>query len=169
MSYARSLRTLAAASLLLLAAAPARAQVGKLTNAPIDLQVFRPAVDSKGFITLNASQILSPRDFSFGLVSTWSRKPLSFSGTVDGQPSSWAVDNLITSSFQGAVGVFSMRQFGLELGLALPVNIMSGRADPSDRGDPDDVNDDRVYQFDGQGVGDLVVHPKLRISNASRN
>ena len=57
--------------LLLVLAAPARAQtVGKLSNAPIDLQVFRPAVDSKGFITLNASQILSPRDFSFGLVST---------------------------------------------------------------------------------------------------
>ena len=59
---------------------------GKLPNGAIDLQVFRPAVDSKGFITLNASQILAPKDFSFGLVSTWARKPLDFEGTVAGQP-----------------------------------------------------------------------------------
>src|SRR5687767_766041 len=59
--------------------------LGRPAKAPIDLQVFRPAVDSKGFITLNASQILGPKDFSFGLVSTWSRRPLQLEGTVEGQ------------------------------------------------------------------------------------
>ena len=28
---------------------------GQLTNAPVDVQIFRPAMDSKGFITLNSS------------------------------------------------------------------------------------------------------------------
>ena len=55
-------------------------EVGKLRNAAVDLQVFRPGVDSKGFITLNASQILGPKEFSFGLVSTWARDPLLFEG-----------------------------------------------------------------------------------------
>jgi OmpA-OmpF porin, OOP family len=151
-------------------APPAHAQdVGKLRNGAIDLQVFRPAVDSKGFITLNASQILAPRDFSFGLVSTWSRDPLSFEGQVAGAESSWKVNNLITSSFQGAVGIFAFRQVGLELGLVLPVNIMSGQGKPSDPGTSADTNDDRDYKFDAQGLGDLVIHPKLRLLNASRN
>src|SRR3954449_3508242 len=110
MPHARSLSILAAASLLFVAASPAVAQVpGTLSNAPIDLQVFRPAVDSKGFITLNASQILAQKDFSFGLVTTWARRPLSFSGMASGEPTSWAVENLITSSFQGAVGLLSTR------------------------------------------------------------
>ena len=32
-----------------------------------------------------------------------------------------------------------------------------------------DTNDDREYKFDAQGLGDIVLHPKLRLSNASRN
>jgi outer membrane protein OmpA-like peptidoglycan-associated protein len=143
-------------------------QVGKLTTGPIDVQVFRPAVDSKGFITLNASQILAPKDFSFGLVSTWSRTPLDFEADVAGAESKWAVNNMITSSFQGAVGLFAARQIGLELGIVLPVNIMSGRADPTDLGTVEQ-NDDREYKFDAQGLGDIVLHPKLRLSNASPN
>ncbi len=143
--------------------------VGKLRNAGIDLQVFRPGVDSKGFITLNASQILGPKEFSFGLVSTWARNPLLFEGTVGNQRSTWKLQNLITSSFQGAVGVFSMRQIGLQVGLVVPVSILSGRAEPPDLVMPNNTNDDRDYRFDAQGLGDLVVHPKLRLLNASRN
>jgi OmpA-OmpF porin, OOP family len=156
--------------LAILQVGEAKAQeVGRLRNAGIDLQVFRPGVDSKGFITLNASQILGPKDFSFGLVSTWARDPLLFEGTVSGQTSSWQLQNLITSSFQGAVGVFARRQIGLQLGLVLPVSILSGRADPSDPLMPNNTNDDRTYKFDAQGLGDLVIHPKLRLLNASRN
>ena len=29
--------------------------------------------------------------------------------------------------------------------------------------------DFQVDVFDGQGLGDIVLHPKLRLSNASRN
>src|SRR5690242_19451286 len=49
----------------------ARAEAQQLRLAPVDLQVFRPAMDSKGYITLNSSQVLGRGDFSFGLVSTW--------------------------------------------------------------------------------------------------
>ncbi|HEY0714264.1 MAG TPA: transporter, partial [Polyangia bacterium] len=144
--------------------------VGRLQNAPVDLQLFRPAVDSKGFITLNASQILAPKDFSFGLTLTWAREPLSLEGTSGGEPSSFRIENLLTPTFQGAVGVFARRQIGLEIGIAVPVSIMSGKADPEDPNNtPNNGNDDRDYRFDGQGLGDIAIHPKLRISNASRN
>jgi 3-oxoacyl-(acyl-carrier-protein) synthase len=40
-------------ALLVLTPGPATAQVD---GGPIDIQLFRPAMDSKGYITLNASQ-----------------------------------------------------------------------------------------------------------------
>jgi outer membrane protein OmpA-like peptidoglycan-associated protein len=155
-------------ALILIAAAGSSAQA-QLKSAPIELQVFRPAMDSKGFITLNASQILGPKDFSFGLVSTWGRNPLEFEGTVANEPSSLKVQNLITPSLQGAVGLFQLRQVGLELGVVIPLGVLSGRALPDDPRNPMTTNDDVRYVFDGQGLGDIVIHPKLRLANASRN
>ncbi|MCG5054904.1 MAG: OmpA family protein [Myxococcales bacterium] len=137
-----------------------------LATAPVDLQVFRPAVDSKGFTTLNASQILAPGDFSFGLVMTWARQPLFFEGSGE---RTFKVQNLVTPTLLGAVGIFSQNQVGLQLGLTLPLGIMSGRATPIDPRDPETANDDEQFKFDGQGLGDLGIHPKLRLSNASRN
>ncbi|MBP8196810.1 MAG: hypothetical protein KAY55_06530, partial [Deltaproteobacteria bacterium] len=40
------------------------------------MQLFRPAIDSKGYVTLNASQVLGHKDFSLGLVGTWAGNPL---------------------------------------------------------------------------------------------
>ncbi len=54
------------------------ASAQQLKLASIDLQIFRPAMDSKGYITLNSSQVLGQLDFSFGLVSTWGSKVLDF-------------------------------------------------------------------------------------------
>ena len=57
----------------------ARAQ---LQNAPVDLEIFRPAMDSKGFVTVNSSAVLGQWDLSFGLVTSYARRPLQFTGTV---------------------------------------------------------------------------------------
>src|SRR5262252_2319243 len=91
----------------------ARAQA-QLTNAPIDLQMFRPAMDSKGFITLNSSETLGQGDLSFGLVTTYARRPLTFTGTMT-PLNQFRIDNLITPSLQVAVGVFKLGHLGLEL------------------------------------------------------
>ena len=149
---------------LLLVAASGTAARAQLKSAPLELQIFRPAMDSKGFITLNASQILGARDFSFGLVTTWGRNPLKF----ENGGTTFKVQNLITTSFQAAVGLFQLRQVGLELGVVVPLGVMSGDANPDDPGTPG-ANSDRHFGFDGQGLGDIVVHPKLRLANASRN
>src|SRR4029079_14428516 len=67
---------LAVALAISVAASPARAQ--QLVLAPIDIEAFRPAMDSKGYITLISSQVLGQLDFSFGLVSTYGRKVVDF-------------------------------------------------------------------------------------------
>jgi outer membrane protein OmpA-like peptidoglycan-associated protein len=145
----------------------------QLNNAPVDLQLFRPAMDSKGFITLNSSETLGQGDVSFGLVTTYSRRPLSFSGTftpAGGQPlgTLFRIDNLITPSLQAAVGLFKVGHFGLELGAVLPMSVISGHGDPTDPVMPGNPNAAQEFTFTKQGLGDLQLHPKLRLLNATR-
>src|SRR5262250_2743716 len=102
----RPRRGLLGAALLAAAAGYASSAQAQLTNAPIDLQIFRPAMDSKGFITLNSSGVLGQLDVSFGLVTAYARKPLVFTGTqmFGTQVNSFAIENLVTPSLQGAIG-----------------------------------------------------------------
>ena len=44
------------------------------------LENFRPAVDSKGYVTVNASQILGHLDFSLGLVGSFAHNVLNLTG-----------------------------------------------------------------------------------------
>src|SRR5437016_13574154 len=84
---------------------------------PIDLEIFHPAVDSKGYITLNASQILGQFDISFGLVTTWGRNVLQLGDEKNG----FLVQNILTPQLQAAVGLYKSRLhgFGFELGIGL--------------------------------------------------
>src|SRR3569623_648389 len=155
-----------------LTVASPRARAQELKLAPIDLQVFRPAMDSKGYITLISSQVLGQGDFSFGLVSTWAGKPLEFTNpnvTGGGNPAQFKIQNVITPSLQGAIGAFSYGHFGIEAGLVVPFTILSGRAYPTDPGTMAGTNDDNEHTISAQGIGDIMVHPKLRLLNAGRN
>ena len=143
----------------------------QLTNAPVDLQIFRPAMDSKGFITLNSSSVLGQWDFSFGLVVSYARKPLTFTGsqTFGGQKNSFSVDNLISPSLQGAVGFTKLPHLGIELGLVLPMSVLSGSGKPNDPAmNPANPNGITEYTFTKQGLGDIQLHPKFRFLNATR-
>src|SRR4051812_15176404 len=89
-----------AVALALTGTAAAQNKVG----AGIDIQLFRPAIDSKGFITLNASQTLGRKEFSFGIVTSYGRNVLvmktdtncvTASGTVPCQ-AKFAITDLIT-------------------------------------------------------------------------
>jgi len=155
-----------------LTVAPQRARAQELKLAPVDLQVFRPAMDSKGYITLNSSQVLGQGDFSFGLVSTWAGKPLEFTNpnvTAGGSQAKFQIQNVITPSLQGAIGAFSYGHFGVEVGLVVPFTILSGRAYPTDPGLTTGTNDDNEHTISAQGIGDIMVHPKIRLLNAGRN
>src|SRR5580692_5403077 len=107
----------------------------QLQIAPVDLEIFRPAMDSKGFITVNSSSVLGQGDISFGLVTSYARKPLVLNGdgTFGGQQNKFAVNNLVTPSLQAAVGFTHLPHLGLELGAILPLKIISGQSYPSDQ------------------------------------
>lgn len=149
-----------------LAAVSAQAQ---LRTGPVDLQTFRPSADSKGYITLNGAQILAPLDISFGLVSTGAWKPLVLeSYWTDGQNSKASVDFLMTTSLQAAIGLFETDHIGFQLGFMLPMGVLSGEGTPYDPVKANTVNDDVHYKMSVQSIGDLVIHPKLRLVNPSR-
>src|SRR5215207_474450 len=87
----------------------------------IAIDEFRPAMDSRGYLTLNASQVLEHGDMSFGLGSLqWGHRLLSF----ENGPATYSVDNMISATLVAAFGI----NVGvpLELGASLPFTIMNG-------------------------------------------
>src|SRR5258706_12030378 len=78
-------------------------------NIPLD--TFRPAMDSRGYITVNASQVLGDRELSFGLGALdWGHHLLtlgddSCSKTPNGGPACYSIHNVITATLIGAFGV----------------------------------------------------------------
>src|SRR4249919_2907838 len=95
---------------LLLHGGSARAQ--DATTDAFSLQNFRPAVDSKGYVTVNASQILGHLDFSIGLVASYSRQVF----TLDGPGGThFAVTDLFTPQLQATIGFFKWVELGISL------------------------------------------------------
>jgi outer membrane protein OmpA-like peptidoglycan-associated protein len=134
-----------------------------LQNAPVDLEIFRPAMDSKGFVTVNSSAVLGQWDISFGLVTSYARRPLRFTGTgmFGNSTNTFSVDTIIRPSLQGAIGFLSLPHLGAELGIIVPMGITSGRTSPND-------TNGKEWTFANQGLGDVQIHPKLRFLNATR-
>ena len=145
-----------ALAVALLAAVPARAQ--DATAPAFSLQTFRPAIDSKGYITVDASQILGHLDFSLGLVGSYAHDVLHLSG----QGAALDVEHYLTPQLQFAIGLFKW----VELGLSLPVHIMFGARSP--KFTDADPNHDDSLSFSGQFVGDIGLHAKARLLNSSR-
>jgi outer membrane protein OmpA-like peptidoglycan-associated protein len=139
--------------LALVAPSPARA------DAPaFSLQTFRPAIDSKGYVTVDASQILGHLDFSLGLVGSYAHDVLHLAG----QGAALDVEHYLTPQLQFAIGLFKW----IELGLSLPVHIMFGSRSPhfTDA----DPNHDDALSFSGQDIGDVGFHVKARLLNTSK-
>lgn len=130
----------------------------------IPLNAFRPAIDSRGYVTVNASQVLGHKELSFGLVTNWGKSVLS----LDDGTNTYEVSNMITPTLVGAYGL-KLGPAELELGISVPFHVMNGDRSP-DFGDntPNDPNDDKNYKFEGQGVGDVAIHVKTRFLSTSK-
>jgi OOP family OmpA-OmpF porin len=156
MSIQRSLRVV-----LLLAMASATAAAQPAGDLPLD--TFRPAMDSRGYITVNASQVLGDRELSFGLGALdWGHHLLSFNNG----PNTYAVDSIVTATLIGAFGIHA-GPAELELGVSAPVVIMSTSRTPNymDAANP---NNNIDFSSSGQGFGNLGVHFKTRFIKSSR-
>jgi len=123
----------------------------------IDLNGFRPAMDSRGYLTVNASQVLGDRELSFGLGSLdWGSGLLKLSGPGG---TTYSIDNIISATLIGAYGIHA-GPIELEFGASVPFVIMSG-----DRGPDQGQNE---FKLDGQGVGNIGLHFKTRFLKTSR-
>ena len=143
---------------VLLAAPPARAK--DISPTPtFDLQLFRPAVDTKGYITVNASQVLGLWDVSFGLVGTLAGQPLH----LESNGVNFRSDFAFTPTLQAALG-FKYA----ELAVTMPVHIIAGGAGPA-YVSPNGNNYNNDFSWSGQGLGDLGIHAKGRFLNTSKH
>ena len=123
----------------------------------IDLNVFRPAMDSRGYLTINASQVLGHNELSFGLGALdWGHNMLN----LDGNGAEYSIDNIISATIIAAYGL-KLGPAEIELGASIPLTILKGDRAP----DPGPMQDEVV---DGQGLGSVGFHLKTRFLKTSR-
>ncbi len=134
------------------------------TAGNIDLSGFRPAMDSRGYLTLNASQVLGDKEVSFGLGALdWGHHLLAFDNAAG---TTYAIDNVITATLVGAFGIHA-GPLELEFGASVPFRLMNGDIGPDKVGQPN-VNDNKDYKVDGQGLGNIGLHVKTRFLKTSK-
>jgi len=130
-----------------------------------DVRLFRPAIDSKGFISVNASDILGHQDYSLGLVLDAGFGIFPFRNFVVDESRSLGteertdrlIDAAVTGTFQFNYGIANVAVVGLQL----PVQLVAG----ANTVIPGAHNDEGTNPFgiDSQGLGDLVLHAKYRL------
>src|SRR5882672_2535150 len=151
-------------ALMMPAAARAEAQDNRLplsgaNGDGMDTHLFRPAVDSKGFFSVNGSDILAANDISFGLVMDYGHNIMRL------EPGHGA-DALLTHSFQGTFN-FNYGIAGLAtVGITLPVNLEGGSA--VNNVGPNNALYNTVGDFSSQSFGFIGLHGKYRITRVER-
>ena len=142
----------------------ARESVAQNNGAGIDINPFRPSMDSRGYITVNASQVLGHKQLSFGLVTNWGNNL----GTLENGDDTYKISNVITPTLVGAFGL-KLGPAELELGVSVPVVVVDGDRGPDSNNDTqNNPNDDDDFGFDGQGFGNIGAHLKLRFLSTSK-
>ncbi len=156
-------------------------RVPKSNGDGMDTHLFRPAVDSKGFFSVNGSDILGKGDISFGLVLDYGlnlmrtrsdRTPTdtatgmecasekcAVSGTGSGVPA------LVRNSFQGTFGFnYGIANLGV-VGVSIPVLLMTG--DTAYQIGPNGA----LYNsgnFSQQSISGFNLHAKYRITRVDK-
>ncbi|MCS6798067.1 MAG: OmpA family protein [Myxococcota bacterium] len=166
----RSLAALLAALLGTPAAASAQSGSASLEGGRVfDLHLLRPPLDSKGMLAINGTDILGAGDFSFGLVLDGGFGLLPFEGFVNNDSRRAAdaerVNRLVESLFTGTLHF----NYGIAntavVGLQLPVQVISGENVTV----PGLYNDSGRRGLDYQGLGELTLHGKVRITRVERH
>jgi OOP family OmpA-OmpF porin len=148
----------------------------------LDVHLFRPSLDSKGFISTNGTDILGHQDYSFGLVIDlafgimpydgfeWntdrglvplvSVDPLTNDAVTDESKMYDTSDHLVDFAGTGTLHFNYGFWNTLVVGLQVPIQVVSG----PNMVVPGAYNDDpNPLGLDSQGFGDLSIHGKVRI------
>jgi OmpA-OmpF porin, OOP family len=134
------------------------------TNQGMDAHLFRPAVDSKGFISVNGTGVLGDRDYSFGLVLDMGLGIFPLRGfsydpgktPQDAERNKRLIDAAVTGTLHFNYGIGN----ALVVGMQLPIMIVNGPNTVI----PGVFNDTAAPAgIDSQGIGNLTLHAKLRI------
>jgi outer membrane protein OmpA-like peptidoglycan-associated protein len=147
----------------------------------MDTHLFRPAVDSKGFFSVNGSDILGHQNISFGMVLDYGSHLMRTRSSADpidaatGQPcvdekcvvaagsDGTGVPALVQNSFQATFS-FNYGLFNRAVvGLSLPVVLLGG--DPAYQIGPQGQNAARLNE---QAFSTLALHGKLRLTRVDR-
>ncbi|MCC7536105.1 MAG: OmpA family protein [Deltaproteobacteria bacterium] len=136
-----------------------------LLDGGASFRLFRPAVDSKGLLSVEGTDILGHTDISFGLVLDYGRSLYRDPALLGGsQDTSSVIDNYFTGTFSFNIGLFNH----IVLGLQIPVHVVDGIEGISvgSGAGPSYVAPDGGLSF--QSIGDLVLHAKWRILRSDR-
>ncbi len=164
-------RTIGIAALMLGAVVLPSRMAAAQSGGDVPLDTFKPAMDSRGYLTVNASQVLGHKELSFGIGSLdWGYKMLELGDpdTCDqnmGSPC-YAINNMITATLIGAFGV-KAGPAELEFGVSVPFVIVDGDRGPNSLGTTPGPNDDQDFKLSGQGVGSIGLHFKTRFLKTS--
>jgi len=156
----------------------------------MDSHLFRPAIDSKGFFSVNGSDILGAGNISFGLVLDYGRNIMRTNnagtpkdaagkdcadfncatggagGTAGPLSTAGTGQNaLIANSFQGTFGIsYGILNKGI-VGITIPVNLMAGDTAYDIGPNGGQYNSDKL---DSQTLSFLGVHGKFRLTRVDR-
>jgi outer membrane protein OmpA-like peptidoglycan-associated protein len=148
----------------------------------MDTHLFRPAVDSKGFLSVNGTDILGHQAISFGMVLDYgshllrTRSSATPINSTTGQPcedqscvimgsDGTGAHSLVQNSFQGSFG-FNYGLFNRAVvGLTLPVVVLAG--DPAYQIGPTGATYNAA-RLDQQSFSTLALHGKLRLTRVDR-
>lgn len=157
----------------------------------MDTHLFRPAVDSKGFVTVNGSDILGDGDVSFGLVLDYGHNILRTArpGTAVGDNGNdcelgqcpddddelqdqlpdnnqMGVESLVEHSFQGTF----MFNYGIanmaSIGISVPVVLMAG--DPAYDIEPAIGANYNTVALNQQSIHTVALNGKLRLTRVEK-
>jgi len=142
----------------------ARAQVPStavetLTNGDTgaDTHLFRPPVDSKGFLTVNGADIVGHLDFSIGLFLDYAYGIMPLTENKHGDEADFMLKHSFQGTLQFDLGVANLFVFGI----SAPV-VLAGHNTINQIGPSDDALYDVKETF-AQGLEYVALHAKVRI------
>jgi outer membrane protein OmpA-like peptidoglycan-associated protein len=120
----------------------------------IDGHLFRSPVDSKGFISVNGSDVLGHLEPSLGFVLDYGYGLMPLN---PGHGSDYMINHSFQGTFQFNLGLLNW----IALGLSFPVVVNAG-GEARDIG-PGAPNNYIDKDLDAQGIGHVALHAKIRI------